>query len=77
MFLCCFTLGSGKYSCVDCQATFDKAPKLIFHHQHCGKPPIIDVKVAVSSTDNNEGNVTEKNDSSAIKQNTLQPKPHL
>jgi len=67
--------GSGKYSCVDCQATFDKAPKLIFHHQHCGKPPIIDVKVAVSSTDNNEGNVTEKNDSSAIKQNTLQPKP--
>jgi len=65
--------GSGKYSCVDCGATFDKAPKLIFHQQHCWKTPPSDGKMPVSSTYISEGNVTEKRDFSVHKQNNFQP----
>merc|ERR1711962_1992477 len=67
--------GFGKFSCVDCPATFDKAPKLIFHQQHCGKIPPSNVKAPVSSTDSKESNVAEKSDFTTIKQGTFQPKP--
>merc|ERR1711962_1588012 len=67
--------GFGKFSCVDCPATFDKAPKLIFHQQHCGKIPLSNVKAPVSSTDSKESSVAEKSDFTTIKQGTFQPKP--
>ena len=70
MCFCFLILGFGKFSCVDCPATFDKAPKLIFHQQHCGKTPPSNVKVPVSSADN-----IEKSDFTVIKQGTFQPKP--
>ena len=59
--------GSDKFSCDGCQAPFDKASKLIFHQNHCGKAPPSEIKM-LSTNEVVKTNLVSTNEKKTIPQ---------